>query len=810
MHVLLHHTRFGYRVQAMGSNPDAARLAGIADRPDADHGAGADGRDRRTGRGRCSSASARRSTRSPAATYLLPVVAAVIIGGTPLSGGRGTILGAVIGALIIQVITTRDPVPRGRRQVEHFVTGAVIIIAVAVDQLVRRQRERRQHAARRSGDDRTRWGMAPDRRPRSPDGSRPTIGTSSRRRPVRGPNPQMGRHRNRRRLFVAACSTAGGAAHRAVDRAHHGRVVGRRGARPRRATRPRRPERRAHQARVRHPRQGQPVHPADHRRREVRGRPTWASTSGRRTRGRRPRRAARAVDAGVRDRRRRRASRRRSPASRWPAASTSIVEPACRSCSSTCSSRPSRRPTSASSRSRAAASSAPRWSRSSAATAPPARSSSATASPASRSSRTAPRACRSRSTKAAGLEILGPFDVKVSADENYAAWEALLAANPDAEALIGLCAPDIASLGKLQAANPDNAIRLRRLRPDRREPRRAQGRQRLRQPRPDAVHAGLPAGQDPRRHRPRAGDGRPVRRAASSTRARRSSPPTASRSRSACRRSRSRSSRRSRPTRPRPVPTTSPWWTARSRTGPRTSSPSRTSRSSDGRRSTATRHDRDADRCAGRADRRRPAPRPSAADRPARRRSPSGHRPAKQYGGIVALDGMDLAVAAGHDPRRRRRERRRQVDADEDPRRGRRARTPARSASAAPSSSSPHPRTPRRRGIGIVYQELSLFPERSILANLFPDTEPTGAGLRGHAGDARAGATRAASGSACASTRRPSVGRLGIGERQLVEIAASSSSGRRAHPRRAQLRPQRAPRPQRLFAILRELAAARR
>ncbi len=55
--------------------------------------------------------------------------------------------------------------------------------------------------------------------------------------------------------------------------------------------------------------------------------------------------------------------------------------------------------------------------------------------------------------KATGIEVLGPFDVKVAANENYAAWEALLAANPDAKALIGLCAPDIASLGKLQAAN---------------------------------------------------------------------------------------------------------------------------------------------------------------------------------------------------------------------------------------------------------------------------------------------------------------------------------------------------------------------
>jgi ABC-type sugar transport system substrate-binding protein len=58
-------------------------------------------------------------------------------------------------------------------------------------------------------------------------------------------------------------------------------------------------------------------------------------------------------------------------------------------------------------------------------------------------------------SKATGIKILGPFDVKVAANENYAAWEALLAATPTAKALVGLCAPDIASLGKLQAANKD-------------------------------------------------------------------------------------------------------------------------------------------------------------------------------------------------------------------------------------------------------------------------------------------------------------------------------------------------------------------
>jgi ABC-type sugar transport system substrate-binding protein len=60
---------------------------------------------------------------------------------------------------------------------------------------------------------------------------------------------------------------------------------------------------------------------------------------------------------------------------------------------------------------------------------------------------------------ASGLTINGKGgsnDVKVDAAQNYAAWEALLTANPDAVALIGLCAPDVASLGKLKAAYPDS------------------------------------------------------------------------------------------------------------------------------------------------------------------------------------------------------------------------------------------------------------------------------------------------------------------------------------------------------------------
>ena len=39
------------------------------------------------------------------------------------------------------------------------------------------------------------------------------------------------------------------------------------------------------------------------------------------------------------------------------------------------------------------------------------------------------------------------------------------------------------------------------------------------------------------------------------------------------------------------------------------------------------------------------------------------------------------------------------------------------------------PQDARRAGVGIVYQELSLFPERSILANLFPNELPTRRGI---------------------------------------------------------------------------------
>ncbi|ARJ69732.1 ABC transporter permease [Paracoccus contaminans] len=70
--------------------------------------------------------------------YELEAIAAVVIGGTSLSGGRGTILGTLIGALIMSVLTNGLRVMSVAPEWQTVVTGAIIIVAVYADQLRRR------------------------------------------------------------------------------------------------------------------------------------------------------------------------------------------------------------------------------------------------------------------------------------------------------------------------------------------------------------------------------------------------------------------------------------------------------------------------------------------------------------------------------------------------------------------------------------------------------------------------------------------------------------------------------------------------
>lgn len=69
--------------------------------------------------------------------YELEAIAAVVIGGTSLSGGRGTVLGTVIGALIMAVLTNGLRVLSVAQEWQTVVTGLIIIAAVYADMLRR-------------------------------------------------------------------------------------------------------------------------------------------------------------------------------------------------------------------------------------------------------------------------------------------------------------------------------------------------------------------------------------------------------------------------------------------------------------------------------------------------------------------------------------------------------------------------------------------------------------------------------------------------------------------------------------------------
>ena len=71
----------------------------------------------------------------------LDIIAAVIIGGASLSGGRGTILGTVIGTLLINFLRNGCTLLGISAEWQFVVIGAVIIAAVAVDQLARARAE---------------------------------------------------------------------------------------------------------------------------------------------------------------------------------------------------------------------------------------------------------------------------------------------------------------------------------------------------------------------------------------------------------------------------------------------------------------------------------------------------------------------------------------------------------------------------------------------------------------------------------------------------------------------------------------------
>jgi ribose transport system permease protein len=130
---LLHRTQFGRHVYAIGGSMDAAVRSGIPV-------------DRRViaiyilsaaTSGVAGFLSTLRFTAGSAVigvSLLLSSIAAVIIGGVSLFGGAGTVIGTVIGALIIAVLTTGLVMLNVEAFWQFIVVGTVVIVAVLIDQ----------------------------------------------------------------------------------------------------------------------------------------------------------------------------------------------------------------------------------------------------------------------------------------------------------------------------------------------------------------------------------------------------------------------------------------------------------------------------------------------------------------------------------------------------------------------------------------------------------------------------------------------------------------------------------------------------
>jgi fructose transport system permease protein len=72
-------------------------------------------------------------------TENLESITAVVLGGTSLFGGRGTIVGTLIGALIVGVLRNGLILLGVASIYQVLITGVLVILAVTVDQLARRR-----------------------------------------------------------------------------------------------------------------------------------------------------------------------------------------------------------------------------------------------------------------------------------------------------------------------------------------------------------------------------------------------------------------------------------------------------------------------------------------------------------------------------------------------------------------------------------------------------------------------------------------------------------------------------------------------
>lgn len=133
-HLLLTRTVFGRHVVAIGSNENTARLCGINVKfmramvfmlGGLFTGIAAALQFSKLGQG----------TPTEGVMFELDVIAAVVIGGGSLSGGKGSIVGSIAGALIIAMLRNGFTIVGIPEWVQLIVIGSIIVVAVGVDQI---------------------------------------------------------------------------------------------------------------------------------------------------------------------------------------------------------------------------------------------------------------------------------------------------------------------------------------------------------------------------------------------------------------------------------------------------------------------------------------------------------------------------------------------------------------------------------------------------------------------------------------------------------------------------------------------------
>jgi len=144
--LVLSSTVFGRYLIALGTNEEAVRLSGIDPRPVKLAVFTLSGTLAALGG---VSYCARLSSADPNAGsgFELAAIAAVVIGGTSLMGGRGSVINSLFGVLVIAVLENGLAQLGAPESVKRLVTGAVIIVAVIVDFYRVRRADRKARAA---------------------------------------------------------------------------------------------------------------------------------------------------------------------------------------------------------------------------------------------------------------------------------------------------------------------------------------------------------------------------------------------------------------------------------------------------------------------------------------------------------------------------------------------------------------------------------------------------------------------------------------------------------------------------------------